>query len=43
VKVALRDGKRIKAKPEYEDCRRIAQERNMPLREVYEIVQREIG
>jgi len=43
VKVALRDGKRIKAKPEYEDCRRIAQEQNMPLREVYEIVQREIG
>ena len=42
VKVALRDGKRIKAKLEYEDCRRIAQERNMPLREVYEIVQREI-
>jgi hypothetical protein len=43
VKVALREGKRIKAKPEYEDCRRIAQERNMPLREVYEIVQRAIG
>jgi len=43
VKVALREGKRIKAKPEYEDCRRIAQERTMPLREVYEIVQREIG
>jgi uncharacterized protein (TIGR00299 family) protein len=43
VKVALRDGERIKAKPEYEDCHRIARERNMPLREVYEIVQREIG
>jgi pyridinium-3,5-bisthiocarboxylic acid mononucleotide nickel chelatase len=43
VKIALRDGKRLKVKPEYEDCRLIAQERNMPLREVYEIVQKEIG
>jgi uncharacterized protein (TIGR00299 family) protein len=43
VKIALRDGKRLKMKPEYEDCRRIAQERKMPLREVYEIVQKEIG
>ena len=43
VKIALRDGKRLKIKPEYEDCRRIAQERNIPLREVYEIVQKEIG
>jgi hypothetical protein len=43
VKIALRDGKRLKMKPEYEDCRRIAQEQNMPLREVYEIVQKEIG
>jgi hypothetical protein len=43
VKTALQNGRRIKAKPEYEDCRRIAQERNMPLREVYEMVQKEIG
>jgi len=42
VKVALRDGKRIKAKPEYEDCRRIAMERKMPLREVLGAVLREI-
>ena len=43
VKVAMRDGKRIKAKPEYEDCRRIARERGMALRDVYEVVEREIG
>jgi uncharacterized protein (TIGR00299 family) protein len=43
VKSALRDGRRIKAKPEYEDCRRIALELNMPLRDVYETVLRETG
>jgi pyridinium-3,5-bisthiocarboxylic acid mononucleotide nickel chelatase len=43
VKAALRDGRRVKSKPEYEDCRRIALERNMPLREVYETVLRETG
>ncbi len=43
IKVGLRDGRRVKSKPEYEDCRRIAQERGMPLREVYEIVQREMS
>ncbi len=43
VKTALRGSRRLKAKPEYEDCRGIAKERNMPLREVYEIVQKEIG
>ena len=35
VKVAFLDGRRLKSKPEYEDCRRIAQERGIPLREVY--------
>jgi uncharacterized protein (TIGR00299 family) protein len=32
----------LSAAPEYEDCRRIARERDMPLAEVYEIVQRVI-
>ena len=32
----------LSAAPEYEDCRRIARERDMPLTEVYEIVQQVI-
>ena len=32
----------LSAAPEYEDCRRIARERDMPLAEVYEIVQQVI-
>ena len=42
VKSALRGGKVIKAKPEYEDCRKIAEEKGIPLREVYTIIQKEI-
>jgi len=34
VKVGTRDGKLVTASPEYEDCRRIALEKNIPLREV---------
>jgi len=36
VKVGMREGKIITASPEYEDCRKIALERNIPLREVME-------
>jgi uncharacterized protein (TIGR00299 family) protein len=43
VKAAFLGGKRIKMKPEYEDCRRIARERGMALREVYDTVRKEIG
>ncbi len=42
VKTGLRAGRRLKAKPEYEDCRRIARERGMPLREVYDTIRREM-
>ncbi len=42
VKSAFMDGKRIKMKPEYEDCRKIAEEKGMTLREVYDAVQKEI-
>jgi uncharacterized protein (TIGR00299 family) protein len=42
VKSAFMDGKRIKMKPEYEDCRRIAEEKGMTLRDVYDTVQKEI-
>lgn len=42
VKSAFMYGKRIKTKPEYEDCRRIAEEKGMTLREVYDTVMKEI-
>jgi len=42
VKTAFLAGERIKAKPEYEDCRRIAEEKKMALRDVYDLVLREI-
>jgi len=32
------NGKEIKYKPEYEDCRRIAKSNNIPLNRVYDIV-----
>ncbi len=34
---------RVRMAPEFEDCRRIAVERNIPIRIVYETIQREIG
>ena len=43
VKIGKVRGKALKAKPEFEDCRRIARERGIPLREVLEIVQRAAG
>jgi hypothetical protein len=43
VKTAFLDGRALKAKPEYEDLRRIAQERGLSLREVQERVRLEIG
>lgn len=43
VKVGKVAGRMLKTKPEFEDCRRIARERGMPLRVVLEIVQRAIG
>lgn len=42
VKKAYLDGEVIKAAPEYEDCRRIAEEHQLSLRVVYNIVNREL-
>lgn len=42
VKVALQEGRPLKAKPEYEVCRRIAVERGIPIRLVYEAVARQM-
>ena len=41
VKVKRFEGRNILASPEYDACRIIALERNMPIQEVYRIVQRE--
>jgi hypothetical protein len=38
VKVKCLQGKRVGLSPEFEDCRRLAQERGLPLQEVYRIV-----
>ena len=42
VKVKRLGTQIISAAPEYEECRRIAQERNMPLMDVYEVARRAI-
>jgi len=43
VKV-IRDGERlVRVAPEYEECRRIALEKGIPLIEVYRIIERETG
>ncbi len=38
VKVARQDGRICNVAPEYEECRRLAQEHNLPLKEVYAII-----
>lgn len=43
VKIGKIQGKAVKMKPEFEDCRRIANERGVPLRRVMETVQRALG
>src|SRR5205085_8502268 len=42
VKVKRLGGRIISAAPEYEECRRIAQERSLPLEEVYEVARQVI-
>ena len=43
VKVKRLGARVISASPEYEDCQRIALERNMPLEEVYEVARQAIA
>jgi uncharacterized protein (DUF111 family) len=38
VKSSYLGGKKIKAKPEYEDCKGIAKDNNLTLQEVYKVV-----
>lgn len=42
MKSAWLDGVILKEKPEFEDCRKIAEEKDIPLREVYEIISGEV-
>ena len=41
VKVGYLEGAPVKAYPEYDDCVRLAREKEMPLRTVYEVVQQQ--
>lgn len=43
IKTAFSEGRPAKIKPEYEDCRKIAMEKDIPLREVYDIIMKEMG
>ncbi|MCS7202806.1 MAG: LarC family nickel insertion protein, partial [Dictyoglomus sp.] len=36
VKIAYREGKIVNLSPEYEDCKKISEEKNIPLKEVYQ-------
>jgi uncharacterized protein (DUF111 family) len=43
VKVLSEAGSVVRVSPEYEECRRLAQETGVPLAEVYRIIERETG
>jgi uncharacterized protein (DUF111 family) len=48
MKVSMQDGKVVNSMPEFEDCARIAREKNVPLKEVqflasaaYQLIEKE--
>lgn len=41
VKIARQEGKICSLAPEYEDCRRLAKENSLPLKEVYDLIKEE--
>jgi uncharacterized protein (TIGR00299 family) protein len=43
VKVVRDDGEVLRVAPEFEECRRVAEERGIPLVDVYRIIEREIS
>jgi uncharacterized protein (DUF111 family) len=43
VKIARQEGKICNVAPEYEDCRRLAQENKLPLKAVYDVVKAAAG
>ncbi len=42
AKAALKDGKLLKISPEYEDCKKIADKNGMAIKDVYNILVKEI-
>jgi uncharacterized protein (TIGR00299 family) protein len=42
VKIGLKEGKILTVSPEYEDCRKIADEHNLTLKSIYDLVKRKI-
>jgi len=43
IKKAYYKGEMIKVKPEYEDCKRLAEDKNEPIKKVYDEVLKRIG
>jgi pyridinium-3,5-bisthiocarboxylic acid mononucleotide nickel chelatase len=43
VKEGMYDGQVVQSAPEYEECKRIAQIHNIPLKKVYEMVWKALG
>ena len=43
VKEGMYDGQVVQSAPEYEECKRIAQIHNIPLKKVYEMVWKDLG
>jgi len=41
IKAAYLDGEKIKSAPEYEDCKKLARENDIPLKDVYDLIKRE--
>ena len=43
VKTSLLNGEKLKAKPEYDDCKRLAKENNVPIALIYEEVNKQLS
>jgi uncharacterized protein (DUF111 family) len=43
VKASLLNGERIKCKPEYDDCKRLARENNLSINEIYSEINKELN
>lgn len=43
IKQAIYEGKKLKSKPEYEDCVRLAREHNIPVQKIYDEVARQLN
>jgi uncharacterized protein (TIGR00299 family) protein len=43
VKASLLNGERIKCKPEYDDCKRLAKENNLSINEIYSEINKELN